>query len=252
MTTIPHSAISPVRATPPRLSRQGLFFPGMALLAVVIVLLAFVPEYAGQQHMKPPSSWPVIIHAAIMVAWIVLFFVQAYLGATGHIAQHRRIGNFGFALGWLALLSMMFVHFRGLATHPLPEDRRIYDRLLPFLYVYFSFSVFLVWAYRKRVQPAWHKRLITFALFISLEAAVQRLRWLPSGFGYWFFAAFLDSCLLVPLITFDAVTLKWKLHPATVRGALVILAAQAILFSLWGTNVWRNFAYSLVHTFTGE
>lgn len=218
MTTTAQSAISTVRTTPSRLNRRGLFFPGMGLLAVLIVLLAFVPEYAGRQHMKPPTSWPVSIHAAIMVAWIALFFVQAYLGATGRIAQHRRIGNFGFALGWLALLSMMFVHFRALAMHPLPEDRRIYDWLLPFLYVYFSFSVFFVWAYRKRVQPAWHKRLITFALFISLEAAVQRLQWLPSGFGYWPFAAFLDFCLLAPLITFDAVTLKWKLHPATARG----------------------------------
>src|ERR1043166_390153 len=142
MTTTPQFAISPVRTTQPRLSRGGLFFPGMALLAVVIVLLAFVPEYAGQQHRKPPSLWPVIIHAAIMVAWVVLFFVQAYLGATGRIAQHRRIGNFGFALGWLALLSMMFVHFRGLATHPLPEDRRIYDRLLPFLYSIFHSQSF--------------------------------------------------------------------------------------------------------------
>jgi hypothetical protein len=126
----------------------------MALLAILIVLLAFVPEYAGQRQMKPPSSWPVIIHAAIMSAWVVLFFVQAYLGATGRIGQHRRVGNFGFALGWLVLLSMMFVQFRGLATHPLPEDKRIYDWLLPFLYVYFSFSIFLVWAYRNRLQPA--------------------------------------------------------------------------------------------------
>lgn len=184
--------------------------------------------------------------------WVVLFFVQAYLGATGRIAQHRRVGNFGFALGWLALLSMMFVHFRGLATHPLPEDKRIYDWLLPFLYVYFSFSAFLVWAYRKRAQPAWHKRLITFALFISLEAAVQRLQWLPSGHGFWPLAGFLDGCLLIPLITFDAITLKWRLHPATTRASLVLLGAQGALFSLWGTSVWRNSAYALLHALTGQ
>ncbi len=252
MMTASQPAINPVRPTPGRVAGRRLFFPGMALLAIAIVISAFVPEYLGygQPRRNFPSSWPVHLHTAIMLAWILMFFLQAYLGATGRIGQHRRIGNYGFALGWLALLSMMFVHFRGLATHPLPEDRRIYDWLLPFLYVYLSFSVLLTLAYLKRGQPEWHKRLITFALFISLEAAVQRLQWLPSG-GYWWFAAFLDSCLLVPLVTFDALKIR-KLHPATVRGALVIFGAQLVLFSLWGTSGWRNFAYSLLHTLTGQ
>jgi hypothetical protein len=59
------------------------------------------------------------------------------------------------------------------------------------------------------------------------------------------FAAFLDICLLVPLVVFDVTTLKRKLHPATIRGAVVIFAAQAVLFSLWGTTAWRHFAYAL-------
>jgi hypothetical protein len=219
----------------------------MALFAITIVALAFVPEYAGHERRNFPVAWAVRIHAAIMVAWITLFFVQAYLGATGRVAQHRRIGNYGIALGWLALLSMIFVQVRFLIVHPLPEDLSIYDHLLPFLYVYSTFSLFLVWSYRKRTQPDWHKRFITFALFLSLEAAFERLKWLPSGFGYWPVAAFLDVCLLVPLIFFDATTLKRKLHPATLRGALVNFTAQGILFSLWGTAAWRHFAYSATH-----
>jgi len=109
-----------------------------------------------------------------------------------------------------------------------------------------TFSIFLFSAYRKRRQPDWHKRLITFALFLSLEAAIQRLEWLPSGFGYWPVAAFLDICLLVPLVSYDVLRVK-RLHPATVRGALVIFAAQGILFSLWRTAVWRHFAYTAMH-----
>ena len=219
----------------------------MALLAITIVVLAFVPEYFGQKHLNFPVARAVQIHAAIMVAWVAVFFVQAYLGATRRIRQHRAIGNFGIALGWLALLSMIFVQVRALVLNPLPEDRSIYDRLLPFLYVYSTFSLCLVWAYRKRTQPEWHKRYITFALFLSLEAAIQRLQWLPSGFGYWPFAAFLDACLLVPLFVLDATAPRRKLHPATLRGALVIFGAQAILFSLWGTTAWRNLAYAVVH-----
>jgi hypothetical protein len=224
------------------------FFPGMALLAVAITALAFVPEYFGHGRITPPVARPVQIHAGIMTVWIALFCVQAYLGATHRIAQHRRIGNYGFAVGWLALLSMIFVQGRFLIEHPAPDDLRLYDRLLPFLYVYATFSVFLFWAYRKRTQPEWHKRLITFALFLSLEAAVERLQWLPSGFGYWPFAAFLDVCLLVPLVVFDATTRRGTLHPATVRGALLILAAQGILFCLWGTDAWRHIASTFVRS----
>ena len=229
-----------------RRSLRRLFFPAMSLFAIAIVLLAFIPEYVGHERRSFPGAWAVRIHAAIMTAWIALFFVQAYLGATRRIAQHRRLGNIGIVAGWLALLSMIFVQGRFLILNPLPEDISIYDRLLPFLYVYPTFSIFLFSAYRKRTQPDWHKRLITFALFVSLEAAVQRLEWLPSGFGYWPVAAFLDVSLLLPLVSYDIFRLK-RLHPATIRGALLILVAQAILFSLWGTAVWRHFAYAAMH-----
>jgi hypothetical protein len=102
--------------------KPRLFFPAMALFAIAIVLLAFIPEYVGHQHKSLPVAWAVRIHAAIMTAWIGVFFVQAYLGATRRIAQHRRIGNFGIAVGWLALLSMIFVQGRFLILNPLPED----------------------------------------------------------------------------------------------------------------------------------
>jgi hypothetical protein len=72
---------------------------------------------------------------------------------------------------------------RFLILNQLPEDLSIYDRLLPFLYVYSTFSIFLFSAYRKRRQPDWHKRLITFALFLSLEAAIRRLEWLHRALG---------------------------------------------------------------------
>jgi hypothetical protein len=96
----------------------------------------------------------------------------------------------------------------------------------------------------------WHKRLMLFALFLSLGAAVQRYVWLPmtdSPAGYWAIAAFIDVALLVPLVTFDLVTLRGRLHAATVRGMIVLFAAQAIMLSLWGTSLWREFAFIFSH-----
>lgn len=133
-------------------------------------------------------------------------------------------------------------------VHPLPVKPMAYDELLAGPSIYLTFPIFLVWAYRERRRPMWHKRLMLFALFLSLGAAVQRYLWLPmyaSRAGYWPIAAFIDVALLLPLVTFDLVSLSGRLHPATVRATAVLFSAQAIMLSLWGTSAWRAFAYNL-------
>src|SRR5947209_11766034 len=145
---------------------------------------------------------------------------------------------------------MVFVEWRAMLVHPLPDKLAIYDELLPGPYIYLTFPIFLAWAYRERRRPMWHKRLMLFALFLSLGAAVQRYLWLPmyhSRAGYWPFILFIDVALVLPLIAFDLVTLKRRLHAATVRGMVVLFAAQAVMLSLWGTSAWREFAYNLSH-----
>jgi hypothetical protein len=223
------------------------FFSGMALFALAVLIFAFVPEYVQYSRGSFPIAWVLHIHGAIMAAWIGVFSLQAYLGATGRIAQHRKTGNFAFAIGWLAWASMIFVEWRHLLVNAPPDDIRVYDWLLPGPYVYFTFPLFLAWAYRTRQRPEWHKRLITFAVFLSLQAAIQRFLWIPVSFGYWPFAGVLDVCLLIPLVVYDLRPPKRSLHPATVQGALALFAAQAILFSLWGTAAWRHFASAVAH-----
>ena len=134
---------------------------------------------------------------------------------------------------------MVFVEWRAMLVHPLPDKLAIYDELLPGPYIYLTFPIFLVWAYHERRRPMWHKRLMLFALFLSIGAAVQRYVWLPmyhTRAGYWPFIAFTDIALLVPLVTFDLVTLRGRLHPSTQRGTAVLVAAQAVMLSLWGTG----------------
>jgi hypothetical protein len=86
-----------------------------------------------------------------------------------------------------------------LCGKPIPEDVRAYDWLLPGPYVYVTFALFLTWSYRNRKRPEWHKRLLLFALFLSVTAAVERFLWIPWRFGFWPFAAFVDGCVLLPL-----------------------------------------------------
>lgn len=227
------------------------FFVGMAAFAAAILVFAFVPEYRRYAVGAFPIAGVLHIHAAIMAAWVAAFAVQAYLGATGRTAQHRRVGRFAVAIGWIAWASMIFVETRTLVAHPLPKNPSDYDWNLPGPFVYTTFAIFLAWAVHERRRPAWHKRLMTFALFLSLEAAIQRFVWIPMDFGFAPFALLLDVSLLTPMVAYDIYALKGRPHPATVRGTLLLLCAQALLFLLWGTATWRNFADVVAHAVHG-
>ena len=226
------------------------FFIFMVAVSIAILSLAFVPEFIAYAHGAFPIAPILHVHAAIMVAWVVAFAVQAYLGAKGKIVQHQRAGRIAFVVGWLAWGSMIFVEWRAMFVHPLPDRLPPYDEFLAGPYIYLTYPIFLAWAYHERRRPMWHKRLMLFALFLSLGAAVQRYFWLPmtdSRAGYWAIAAFIDVALLLPLVAFDLVTLRGRLHPATVRAMVVLFGAQAIMLSLWGSFAWRKFAYSFTH-----
>ena len=226
----------------------------MVALSVAILSLAFVPEFIAFAQGAFPIAPILHVHAVIMVAWVVAFAVQAYLGAKGRIVQHQRAGRIAFAIGWLAWASMVFVEWRAMLVHPLPDDLPPYDEFLAGPYIYLTFPFFLAWAYRERRRPMWHKRLMLFALFLSLGAAVQRYVWLPmtdTRAGYWAIAAFTDVTLLMPLATFDLMALRGRLHPATMRATAVLLSAQAVMLSLWGSSAWREFAYSVSHAIRG-
>ena len=232
-------------------SRRKLrqFFPAMVLVAIGIAASAFVPEYIDFKRGTFPIAWVLHVHGAIMGAWVATFAAQAYLGATGQIKRHREFGELGIWIGWIAWVSMIFVEVRALRVYPLPPDPKEYDFMLPGPYVYLTFPILLAWGYRERRRPEWHKRILTFALFLSLQAAIQRFQWLPKypgHFRYLPFALFLDLILIVPIVAYD-LRLNRRAHPATMRSAIILLGVQLLLLSLWSSGPWRTFAYSVAH-----
>lgn len=243
-------ALRPAIVRPkPRAGRY--FFMGMAALAIAILAAAFVPEFVQFARGTFPIAPILHVHAALMGAWVAAFICQVYLGATGRIALHRKFGLYAFLIGWLAWASMVFVEFRGIIVYPVPTVPRDYDWNLPGPYIYLTFPVYLTWAYYERRRPAWHKRLMTFALFLTLLAAAQRYPWISHKHGYSPLAATIDAALLIPLAVYDLRALKGRLHPATLRGSALLLGSQGILLMLWGTTLWRNFAALVTHALHG-
>lgn len=221
------------------------FFLGMTAFAVVIVMSAFVPEFRRFAAGTFPIPWVLHVHAAVMFAWVASFGVQAWLGATGRTQLHRRVGRYAIASGWLAFASMVFVELRTYVAHPQGITPNDLDWKLPGVFIYLTFGAFLAWAVHERKRPQWHKRLMTFALFLSLDAAIQRWVWIPMDYGFGPFMATIDLFVLVPLVVYDWRTLGGRLHPATVRGMGLLFATEAALLASWGTSAWHNVALAI-------
>ena len=227
----------------PRTTRK--FFLGMTALAVVILMVGFVPEIRRFAAGTFPIPWILHVHAAFMVTWVASFGLQAWLGATGRTKLHRRTGPYAVTAGWLACASMVFVEMRTYVAHPQWLTPNDLDWKLPGLFIYLTFAAFLTWATIERKRPQWHKRLMTFALFLSLDAAIQRFVWIPMDYGFGPFLATIDVFLLLPLLTYDWRTLGGRIHPATVRGMGLLFAAEAALLVAWGTEAWRHTALGI-------
>lgn len=240
MATAELAIVSPARLRPLR-----YFFPGMAAFAIVISIAGFEPEVRRFAAGTFPIAPILHVHAAIMVSWLSGFALQAWLGATRRTNLHRRTGRYVVALGWLACASMVFVEYRTNIAHPQLTTPYDLDWKLPGPFVFVTFGLFLAWAVHERRRPQWHKRLMTFAVFLSLDAAIQRFLFIPMDFGFWPFAAMLNVLLLVPLAAYDLRVLKGRLHPATIQGTAMLLSTEAVLFVLWGTAAWHTFALAV-------
>lgn len=221
------------------------FFPGMAGFAVMIAIVGFGPEVRRFAAGSFPIPWVLHVHAAIMASWLGAFALQAWLGATGRTALHRRVGRYAVAVGWLACASMVFVEYRTHIVHPQLNSPYDLDWMLPGPFLFLTFGTFLAWAVYERRRPQWHKRLMAFAVFLSIDAAIQRFLFIPMDYGFWPFAVTMDALLLVPLVFYDLRTLDARLHPATVRGTILLLCCEGVLFALWGTAAWHMFALAV-------
>ena len=222
------------------------FFVLIALFSIFIASIVFVPKLPKLAAGTFPLAWVLNIHGALMGTWLALFFAQAFFASTGRLALHRKLGSFGIVLGFPVWASMVLVELRRKLVYPPdPDLSNAYDSDLPGIYVYTMFLIFLIGAiYQRRRWPAWHKRFMLFTTFVALQAAEQRISWLPRfAPGYWTDVIYLDVFLLVPLVAYDYFSAK-RLHPATIAASCMLLGAQGVVLLVWGNPGWRHLAYS--------
>jgi len=215
MGTLSGEALGPIAST----ALDRWFFSVVAGSFLLIAIVGFAPNSAAIINGSMTNPEPLVhLHAAAMFSWLTLFFIQANLIRVGKKGIHARVGQALFVLGPLVVLLMIY-----LAVTRFPDDGRApmtaafqAERII-------LFSSFLILAAinRKRDASA-HKRLLLLATIVPLDAALNRMPWLP-GFGLAWSTPLWMPVLLVPLCMFDYFQFG-RLHKVTAIGGGLIAA----------------------------
>ena len=220
------------------------FFAALALSYVVVAMLGFGPNILAYHAGRMALSRAAILHGVLMSMWLLLLTTQASLPALRYTHIHRRLGVAIAAFAFLIWLSMMAVSIRQIVVKHPREGHPLFNILLLQILASILFPLFVAWAIRETRRPSWHKRLMVFAMFVPLGAAVDRIQWLPmADAGQWLLFLYLDI-LILPIAIFDVATLR-KLHPATAIGLSIVLLTQAAVLALWGTPQWFRLAFRI-------
>jgi hypothetical protein len=162
------------------LALQRVYLPATGF-ALIIAIVGFWPTYYGKLLAgQTGASLLIHVHAAVMVGWLILFGVQAWFAATGHIGLHKRLGRM---MGWYILVLIALGTAAALAAfaHRLAGGNRLPLANAVFVLVLHDMVVFGVlfwaaWYYRKR--PELHRRLMLVATTALLLPAVSRMAFL--------------------------------------------------------------------------
>ena len=188
------------------------FFTAIAAEFLVIVVLGFAPTSVDIITGEMTVSSPIVhLHAALMLSWMLAFLTQAYLIAAGRLQQHIRVGRIMFTIG--LMIAASFVYFSlfwpgegfGRINTPMAAER------------VGLFSLFLLLAFaNRRTDSESHKRYILLATLVPLDAALNRMPWLPA-FGLDWATPVWVLLILGQLVAFDWYRFG-RVHSATLIG----------------------------------
>jgi hypothetical protein len=220
------------------------------LLFLATAVAGFAPRsaaiVAGEMAVPPPA---VHVHAALMVAWLLLLVTQASLVASGRIALHRTLGTVSYVLApalLAALIGVTVVRYGDLTEAGVGA----FASNILFLQVrtIVLFPAFYLWAVASRKSaPESHKRAMLVATLVCLDAAIARMSWLPGtdtmstydGVHVWLLV------LLLPALASDLLR-DGRVHRVYAVGLALLLPWMIATHFIWNDPEWHAFASSLM------
>ena len=228
---------------------DNVIFSAMALLILATVFLGFAHSYYLAGIFRAPLPSPIVhIHGAAMSCWILLFTTQICLVSTGRVDIHRRLGIAGFLLACLMVLLGAWVGPAQVVR--LSADPKFpYPNFLSFFYITpltddLIFATLIFFAFRMRLNPAAHKRLILIATITLTGAAIGR--W-PFGFlhngpplSIIISQLAIQFAFLLPIVGYDLWSAR-KIHRATLWASTFLILLEVIKIPIGFTDTWKAF-----------
>src|SRR5262245_3477856 len=237
MDEVSQAVVRPAAAKDRRVGRW--FYAGMGLVIVPLSIAGFAPSMVdpSTRNVPLPLTPLVTTHAILASGWLLLFFTQATLVATGRTAVHRRLGFAGAVLAAVFLVQgyVMSVEAarRGFdLTRTLNAQADPVGSLLIRLGWFVEFGILVLAALWWRRRPDVHKRLLLLAtvgpLAVAPIAHFARY-WLPDPAG--------PSRLAIAIMTILLLSAS-AIHDRVARGRIhhVSLWVPVLLFA-WQIGV---------------
>jgi hypothetical protein len=228
-----------------QLAAERRFFSAFAFVILITVFVGFSRSFFLKPVLFPdhpaPSEPIFIIHGLFFSAWIVLLSLQAKLVANGNVQFHRKLGAWGAALA--ASLVVLGTYAGLIAAHrpggfigvPIPPLSFLIVPLAGVL----QFGIFVALAIARRADVQAHKRLMLIGSLQMVTPAIARWPVLSTMGPLAFFG--LTDVFIIALAIFDFRT-RGKLHPVTLWGGIITIAAQPVQLAISGTAPWLDFA----------
>lgn len=238
---------------------RDLFFAGMALLQLIIVLAGFGPSFFFRDSTSTaggfgPNGIPtyLIVHGVVMSTWMIVLMVQTGLVQTKNIKAHVTLGWIGLVVAALVvptgIMAMNGFGPRllalGVPGHVLREGLSLLFWLDVFSLILFSSLISAAIYYRKNSVS--HKRFMLFAGFTVLIPALGRLTAqlaAAESFGgiNWpiTWTIFLIIMLCVPV--YDYIQNK-KIEKVTIIGFLAVSFGMFVAVLISITEMGKNLA----------
>jgi hypothetical protein len=222
---------------------ENLFFSVMAGLILVTVFVGFSRTYylAGVFRAPLPDLL-VHIHGAVFSTWIILLIVQTSFVSAGRVDIHRRLGLYVF--GWACLMVTLGVLAATdeMARKFAPGDAGVATRAFYAIPLgdMLVFATLIFFAFRERIHPPVHKRLILISTVAILNAAVAR--W-PITASWWSVGLAVITCYM--LLLFLAVYDLWstgKIQRVTLLASAYLIVVQQASLHIGTTAPWQSFA----------
>ena len=223
--------------------RERRFYFIMACVMAFILVAGFSTSLAFH---RSSFAVPIIyhIHAFTFFGWIVLYLAQTWLGSTGSVALHKR-------LGWLALVWLPAMVILGITvtTYVIRTDGGPFffaqnEFLFGNWFGILTFAGLVAWAITLRRRTDWHSRLMLVAMAAITGPGWGRL--LPMPFIP---QPFVISSLLFPAIFVGVGMIadrrrSGRVHPAYLYGIAIMAGSmgltEAIAYSPVGYSVTRT------------